>query len=86
MLGHVCLCRVADKTVIIWLVLQREIAREQQRVRELEQSSERQKRFMRVKLDEMSMMQRRLRSVGLPLPNAQNMYVGRLALHSVTGY
>ena len=65
---------VTEVSCLLVLLLQREIQREQQRVRELEQSSERQKRFLRVKLDEMSAMQRRLRTAGLPLANTQNMY------------
>jgi len=55
---------------------QREIQREQQRVRELEINSERQKRILRVKMDEMSVMQRRLRSAGLPV-TTQDAYVSR---------
>jgi len=58
----------------VWM--QREIQREQQRVRELEMSSERQKRILRAKIDEMSVMQRRLRSAGLPVTTTQDAYVG----------
>jgi len=58
--------------LVLWL--QREIQREQQKVRELEVNSERQKRILRVKMDEMSVMQRRLRSAGLPVANTHNVY------------
>jgi len=55
--------------------MQREIQREQQRVRELEMNSERQKRILRAKMDEMSVMQRRLRSAGLPVTTTMDAYV-----------
>ena len=54
--------------------------REQQRVRELEENSERQKRILRAKMDEVSVMQRRLRSAGLHVATTQDAYVGH-SLH-----
>jgi len=43
-------------------------------VRELEMDNERQKRFVRAKMEEMSVMQRRLRGAAVPVTAAQNLY------------
>jgi hypothetical protein len=55
-------------------IRQREVQKEQQRIRELEVSSEQNRRVLKVKMDELSVMQRRLRSAGLPVTVTQTVY------------
>lgn len=55
-------------------VMQREVHKEQQRIRELEMNSEQNRRVLKVKMDELSVMQRRLRSAGLPVAVTQTVY------------
>jgi hypothetical protein len=54
--------------------MQREVHKEQQRIRELEMNSEQNRRVLKVKMDELSVMQRRLRSAGLPVAVTQTVY------------
>lgn len=55
-------------------IVQREVHKEQQRIRELEVNSEQNRRVLKVKMDELSVMQRRLRSAGLPVTVTQTVY------------
>ena len=46
----------------VFVVLQRDLQKEQQRMREMELLGEQQKKVMKVKMEEMSLIQRKLRS------------------------